>query len=794
MVENINILNLKNQPSLNSEQIRHLAEIFFAITKRALEKDKQRFPNKKEIVVLENLLDLDYQELGDSVEDLRLFYERCYPKMKRALREANVWETPEHAKLYEEKVAKWLLRDDRNSSFDYFVRYFLEKINVSESKYGGQNIGQVMVDYLNKDKDLPGIDSEPPQSKKDHLLSLDQEQVLTHQNMEVIDGLDLEATSLPLIKHNYPTLPSLPKNERLIPSDEIMKNRNRLEAMRLALFEKQEALAKMGLLSGIFKGKKKNNLSKEIDDLQKAILELESKNKISEVRFVVKERSAALDLRVDHSQEEKPNAPVKKLFAFYEKFFMKKLLPEKWRNKLEKQGFLGKLFANACTFNTAIGFALFGGGLALGGASIVGAGMLSGRRLLSGTATGVGSYNLLKLGSKSYAQSHGWDKQLGVAEMKGLSLDQTIKYLAHYEANALLEGKKVDGDLYYNSLLEHFSNILEEGKAAFVDEKSLEFNESAWQNYTLEKIKEIDVELEKALKKKNIKEARLKGAAVLLGITVGSGLFQKAVGHLFNWGEAPASVTENGEVIGGVETGSAETLLAEQEISHFPEVPHDNFDLFSENMVDQTIIPELASENLPVDQGVSPNLIGGEDFYDAPQAAMDSVMEVPQQTAGMLKRLFIENHPLIEKAGGDISVVGDKIKVVFDIKVGGDFELKQQALRRIMMDVFPVAEVMDADGLSFVDTGRIESNVATFTKLLEAKPFHGFDPGLLKDIIKMEGNQLVITDYARLEKISSGVLEVSKQWVPDITSGFVRVAKNTNEKIWESMLTAKLPK
>ncbi|GEM_PF-7066654 len=799
MVENINNLVLKNQVNLSQEQIRQLADGFFSITKRALDKyrksaeDKQDKKGLREVAVLENLLNLNYEELGDSVDGLKRLYEGCYPAILRALRYANTWNTEEHAKLYAQ-LEEVLSSAQRGPDFDYFVRYFLEKSGQPVNKYQGESIEQALFSYIKGQKsEVENKKSEKPEKRHDALLALQEEHVSLGEKAEIIDGLDLELTSGNLIKHRENALPklrSLPKNERLIPSDEIMINRNRLEKMRVELFEKQEDLAKIGLLSGIFQSKKKKNLIKEIADLQKNIGDLEAKNKINEIRFVLKERSAAFDLRVDNAQEEKPKSPVKKLFAFYEKFFMKKILPEKWRAKLEKQGFLGKLLANACTLNTAISFSLLGGGLAVGGASIVGASILSGRRFLSGTATGVGSYNLLKLGSKTYAQTHGWDKHLSETEIKGLSLDQTIKYLAHYEANVLFEGRKVDGDPYYNSLTEHFSSILDESKAAFIDEKNLEFDELAWKNYGIEKVAEIDLNLQKALKAKNIKENRLKGAAVLIGITVGSGLFQKAISHLFNWGEAPAAAGSQAEAVSDM--GGTETLLAEQEIPGLPELPPAELDLMAENQVDQSLIPELAGDSLSVTPEVPADLFPAEDIYNPPQPAMDSIVEASGQTAEMLKHLFIENHPIIESAGGDISVVGDKIKVVFDIYTGGDFELKQQALRRVMMDVFPVKEVLDADGFSFVDAGRVESNVATFTKLLEARPFHGFDPSVVKDIIKMEGNQLVISDYARLEKISAKALEVSKTWVPDMSSGFVRVAKNTNEKIWESLLDTKL--
>ncbi len=297
-----------------------------------------------------------------------------------------------------------------------------------------------------------------------------------------------------------------------------------------------------------------------------------------------------------------------------------------------------------------------------------------------------------------------------------------------------------------------------------------------WNDYVLKQEKLLDEKLQLALSQKIKQNSRLKYYATAIGVFIGSGMFQKTLGYLF--GEKTFNHSELKTV--------KDTLLVEQAVSDHEVLPtiHDTLDLSSENSVDYSLIPELSEQ-----KSVIASDFGGD---QSSLPAEEVFAPVNEKTVEMLKTSFINNHPLIDKVGGAVDIVNGKVQVVFDIGVGGDFELKQQALRRIMMDVFPVQEILDKDGLSALDIGRIESNVTTFSKLLEGKSFHGFRPDIIKDVMYFDGKQLVITDYEKLSKLSEKIFEDSKNWVPDMKSGFVRVGQNTADHIWESMVKQKM--
>lgn len=568
----------------------------------------------------------------------------------------------------------------------------------------------------------------------------------------------------PIQKKEMHSLPELQLKEKQA------ELKNQIAVFRSRLLRNQEKLARFGVLKNLFNKKEKAKLEAMIKADQEKIAKLESERLLSGVHDFTAIRSTALSERVLEQKEEGGKKTADKLYSFYEKYFMKKLLPEKMRQKMEKQGFLGRLLANSCTLNTALSLALLGGGLAVGGASIVGAGILSGRRLLGGVASGVGSYNIMKIGSDAWGKSHGWDRELAPAEIQVLSVDQLLNYLAHYEAKALLNGKTVDHDPYYRILANALNFALKK------DKTNQKLDDKQWGEYLIKIEKILDTRLQEALKQKIADQSRLKYYATAVGVFVGSGMLQKTLGYLFT--DKTVTPTNLGENV-------QDTLLAEQAVHSSDVLPswESDMNLNVEDSVDYTLIPELAEQQtqageiLVADQSLAPT----EDLAPVNEISVDS-----------LKESFSYNHPLIEQVGGEVNIVGGKTQVIFDLGVGGDFELKQQALRRVMLDVFPVNEVVDQDGLSALDVGRIESNVTTFTKLLEGKSFHGFNPDVLNDVMHVEGKQLIINDYDKLVKISDQVLAESKNWVPNAGSGFVRVGQNTNSGIWADILKAKL--
>jgi len=742
--------NLANSAFLKNESIETVEKEKAKL--QVYTKNFEKLPSK--------LKEVDQKKLNDYFGNIRNF------DFKNAKRLKSIYE---HVSIL---MLDYL--EEKNHSFDVFVDYFLNESNFVNYKLKyNQSVYEIAEEFLvnNKQEKIEDkidesndfvTNSEAYQNKKDEsffsgeLISLKPEAFqIKHEEKNIVDqSAVIEEKPAKVSKENI--LPPIPPDLKVEVSQK--KYQKKLDELRNQLLVKQEKLSKFGALKGLFNQKGKQNLLKEIEAIQVNIEKLKQEKLSQGISSFVLERSAALERRVKQIEEENQKKFAGKLYAFYEKYFMKKLLPEKMIAKLEKQGFLGRLLANGCTVNAALSFSLFGGGIAIGGASIVGAGILSGRRLLSGAASGVGSYNLLKLGSDAWAKSHGWDKELSDLELKKMSSDTLQTYLAHYEARVLVNGKSVNNDSYYKNLLKAFENKLVGKKP------EIKFDNRVFGEYLIAQEKELDQRLQKALVEKTKDKSRLKYYATAIGVFVGSGMLQKVLGNLF---------VKDGSAMTDQPNIEKSTLLAEQssDVQSFPPLT-ENFDLFDEKALNVDAIPELK---------------------------VDASGVVPTDTIQVVNESYLQNltdfngsHPLLEKAGGAVEIINGKAQVVFDISVGGDFELKQQALRRVMMDVFPLQEVLDKDGLSVVDIGRIESNVTTFTKLLEGKSFHGFSSDILKDVMKMDGGQLVISDYDKLAKISEQVLAESKHWVPDASSGFVKVGQSTGNKIWETMLNTKL--
>lgn len=720
-------------PILTTGQIKELSAVLNAMFVRLQKKLLAAYgENSEQVKSLKVMADALLARNFETVADLELQY-----KLVKNLMKSELSEKPE--------------------SFAFFVKHFLSDSN----KENRELLGTYAEAHKAPEAVIPEFE----------VFNVTDESKTESGSFELKTDLDYQVKpeNKVLVEEGAVILPTIPPE--ILLKNEQLKYKNQLIALREGLLEKQTKLAHFGTLKTLFKKKEKQALEAAIKVDQEKIEKLQREKLIQGIHSFCAGRSVALENRIKQQQEEEQKHFAGKLYAFYEKYFMKKVLPEKMREKLEKQGFLGRLLANGCTMNAALSLSLLGGGLAIGGASIVGAGILSGRRLLSGAASGVGSYNIMKLGSDAWAKSHGWDKELSDVELNNLSVDNLINYLAHYEARVALNGKTVNGDLYYRKMSKTLESKLGQKRV----ERNLD--DKLWSEYVLKQENLLDERLQAALAKKVKEKSRLKYYATAVGVFVGSGMLQKTLGYLFS------DKTPNAPATHAPTDG---TLLAEQTTNAPDVLPtfEETMDLSSETSVDYSLIPELAEQ---------PTQAGEILVADQSLAPVEEVLTpVTERTVEMLKESFVQNHSLIEKVGGAVEIVNGKTQVIFDISVGGDFELKQQALRRVMMDVFPIQEVLDKDGLSALDIGRIESNVATFTKLLEGKSFHGFNPDVLKDVMHFEGKQLIITDYEKLAKLSGQVLAESKNWVPDVGSGFVRVGQNTGNHIWESMLNAKM--
>ncbi|MCG2809027.1 MAG: hypothetical protein L6275_01660, partial [Candidatus Portnoybacteria bacterium] len=142
----------------------------------------------------------------------------------------------------------------------------------------------------------------------------------------------------------------------------------------------------------------------------------------------------------------------------FEKGKWKKTWDWMGKQNLEKLGWkpegkIGKFLAKGINLRTAVSMGLLGAGVAFGVGSIVGASALAGKRIFSGLATGMGGYELLRMGTERFPR-------LTEKKLKGLNMDSAEELMAKYEIRAKLKGEKVSANENYQKLRERYLNLI----------------------------------------------------------------------------------------------------------------------------------------------------------------------------------------------------------------------------------------------------------------------------------------------------------------------------------------------
>lgn len=237
-----------------------------------------------------------------------------------------------------------------------------------------------------------------------------------------------------------------------------------------------------------------------------------------------------------------------------------------WKPK----GRLGKFTARFVSVRSAISFGLLGAGMALGAGAAAGAGLLALRRGLGGLGAGIGSYDLMRVGSEKWAETKGKRREVTVEEAKDMNITDVITRLENFEAWARLNGKKVSEISAYQTLLrtyrERLGNIAENSER----ETGVRVSEHL-RRWSAEDDRAID----KRIEEMQWGERARKVVATGIGVFVGSGELARITGKawhaLFGTAEAPPDVNKV-RLEGTAQNGEAVLVEPSGEVKYVPPV------------------------------------------------------------------------------------------------------------------------------------------------------------------------------------------------------------------------------
>ena len=493
------------------------------------------------------------------------------------------------------------------------------------------------------------------------------------------------------------------------------------------------------------------NLPKSTDEKSKIRLESKLKNQEYNLEKFLKEKlennlksffesrhksiDAYLESLVERSSRREKIA-IMGLYNIYEKYGSRQLLPGAWNEKLKKHGFLGKLVADGMNVNTAIEFSLLGGGFAVGGSSIIAADILSGLHIPLEKRSDA----LLSIASEDFVKSHAWESSLSEKQLNAYNYQALLKYMNHYEARTLLEGRSVDADDYYQNVMRIFRKKIE------IEKEKGELTEEAIKDFLIEENAKINSELFNVFSKKNISEEDQKLGVNKIVLFIKEGLFKKTLDNLF----------------------------------------------FSKNKIVKVEKASTTTEkyNAEYDIQIAKDIMGIKSDVDILEQKKKKMFTT--EMLDNLKDQFLDSHPVLSDNHALLEIAEDKTQVTFVIADAGHFKLKQEALRVLVMDNFPMQKLTDADGLSALDAGDIENSVTVLNKLLEGKSFHDFSPEMIGALLEMKGDHLVVSDYEKLAVVLSEILKDSESWVSSTKSIYVKMAKARPDELWTKLLISKL--
>ncbi len=187
---------------------------------------------------------------------------------------------------------------------------------------------------------------------------------------------------------------------------------------------------------------------------------------------------------------------------------------------------LGRIAARALSVRTAISLGLAGAGFAFGATPAVGVAAIFGRRVLAGIGSSVGSYDLMRMRADRKAEKFTPD------ELSKMSPRDVTERLEKIEAQAMTGGKALAGNEAYKQLQAKFGELLG-GRKGEIAEGAAERSRA---DLVMNKLNEQMLDADRSFEAMKAKRARndkiMKGAALAIGVFVGSGMLAKGVQSL----------------------------------------------------------------------------------------------------------------------------------------------------------------------------------------------------------------------------------------------------------------------
>lgn len=500
----------------------------------------------------------------------------------------------------------------------------------------------------------------------------------------------------------------------------------KIESLQKNIKDIKEALEQMK--PTVFGGQSKKHQERLQRKLAKEeeLLEIEKQELLKEqIGFFVDNKEEEIETEFSQIAEGENVADYYKAWAYLEKNMSGKMISEKWKNKLNKQGFWGKHLGNEGRLDKVVDFQLLGGAFAIGSKSVQTASMVPDNLVWDLDING--SNDLLKWSQNSWAEAHGWDQKIDYKEVDNKDISEILSYVLHYEGNSLLKGQSIDQDDHYQKIV----NILTDK----IDKKYSQEKETVakTEEFLNNQENSINQELDKLLAKKLSEKNAVDVYSTTLWLLVESGYFQELIDQ--------ALLKDK------VEKFNLDQTITEQFLEDGVTLKNDNLDLLAE---EEYLSFDTENQEISFD--------------------LDK---------------FLQDHRLLSKENIEIIPMEKEIKLKMLVGPNEDFSLKQEALRTLVMDVFPENKILDADGFSVRDAASIEKTVYMFKEYLES------DNEKLEHVIKWNGAHLVIEDYQHFYDLAEKVLRDNFQTL-ESNDKFIKIGKEIDPEIWSSLLEGKL--
>lgn len=164
-------------------------------------------------------------------------------------------------------------------------------------------------------------------------------------------------------------------------------------------------------------------------------------------------------------------------------------------------------------------------------------------------------------------------------------------------------------------------------------------------------------------------------------------------------------------------------------------------------------------------------------------SAADVAVESP--VAEIAPSIPSNESPLLKDIGAEVAT--DNGHTTITIELGaGDVATLDQALRRLVAQEMPLGS--DAT-LSALEASRAENVIANIREIMGGRTIAGISPDQLQEVIHLEGNQLIVSDYQALAQLINGQNGLFEHASHVVTEARVETGYNrTSTEKWQEMI------